>query len=139
MKQSIRQRGFTLVEVLVALAILAIAVVALINLQLTSMKLSDRSQRTSEAAALARAKLAEIAGRESVPVGRSSGTAEGAGGMSYSWSATVAELDDAALAAVNVTAMRSVAVEVLWPDGQATRRVQFNTWVRDRTQAAHAP
>lgn len=53
------QRGFTLLEVMVALAILAITFSALFGSQAQSLSLADEAQFNIHGAALAKAKLAE--------------------------------------------------------------------------------
>ncbi len=53
-------RGFTLLEVLIALAILAVSLLAIFNLQGTSLLASARGQRISVATQLARQKMAQV-------------------------------------------------------------------------------
>lgn len=58
--ESRRQAGFTLVEVLVALAIMAITLVAVFQLQSQSVSMSSESRFATSAALLAQSKMAEI-------------------------------------------------------------------------------
>jgi len=62
MKMLIRNRalGFTLLEVLVAVAILAIAMVAILKANVQSLDTLTRSRETSTASLLAASKLAEV-------------------------------------------------------------------------------
>ena len=62
MKMLLRKRasGFTLLEVLVAVAILAIAMVAILKANVQSLDMLTRSRETSTASLLAASKLAEI-------------------------------------------------------------------------------
>ena len=62
MKMLIRNRalGFTLLEVLVAVAILAIAMVAILKANVQSLDTLTRSRETSTASLLAAGKLAEV-------------------------------------------------------------------------------
>ena len=55
-----RCRGFSLLEVMIALAILAVSLLALFNLQSTSLIGSARAQRISVATLLAQRKMAEV-------------------------------------------------------------------------------
>jgi len=55
-----RAQGFTLLEVLVAVAILAIAMVAILKANVQSLDMLTKSRETSTASLLAASKLAEI-------------------------------------------------------------------------------
>ena len=59
-KIKIRAQGFTLLEVLVAVAILAIAMVAILKANVQSLDTLTRSRETSTASLLAASKLAEV-------------------------------------------------------------------------------
>ncbi len=55
-----KANGFTLLEIMVAVAILAISLVALMNFQGNTMITSGRAERITEATMLARMKIAEV-------------------------------------------------------------------------------
>ena len=59
-KKITRAQGFTLLEVLVAVAILAIAMVAILKANVQSLDTLTKSRETSTASLLAASKLAEI-------------------------------------------------------------------------------
>ena len=54
------RRGFTLLEVLVAVAVLGLALVSLLGLHVRNIDLIARDQRVTEATLLARALMAEV-------------------------------------------------------------------------------
>ncbi|MFP3911216.1 MAG: prepilin-type N-terminal cleavage/methylation domain-containing protein [Desulfobacteraceae bacterium] len=67
-----RARGFTLLEVMIAVAIIAIALVAVLGAQSRSLSVTDESRFNTTAALLAQAKMAEVeAGGEQALVSRS--------------------------------------------------------------------
>jgi general secretion pathway protein I len=55
-----RNNGFTLLEVMIALAIIGIALVTLIGLQTRTIQLAERQQRVTQATLLAQEKMTEI-------------------------------------------------------------------------------
>lgn len=58
--QSARDAGFTLLEVMVAVAILALALTAVFSSQAGAMKVAQRARRLTVASVLARCKMAEL-------------------------------------------------------------------------------
>ena len=65
--------GFTLLEVLVAVAVLALALVSLLGLHVRNLALIDRDQRVTEATLLARALMTEAEVEAFPAIGRASG------------------------------------------------------------------
>ena len=55
-----RDNGFTLLEVMIALAIIGIALVTLIGLETRTVQLAERQQRVTQATLLAQGKMTEI-------------------------------------------------------------------------------
>jgi general secretion pathway protein I len=65
--------GFTLLEVLVAVAVLALALVSLLGLHVRNLALIDRDQRVTQATLLARALMTEAEIEPFPEIGRASG------------------------------------------------------------------
>ena len=125
--------AFTLVEVLVALAILALGVVPLLQLQLLSIRSADRAYRQSQAVLLAGRKMAETLGAGYPATGANQGTTEAEdSGPGLNWSVTVADVTSADLQGAVLSGLRSVKVEVSWPDGGEERTVRLVNYVAER-------
>lgn len=56
----LEQRGFTLLEVMIALAIIATVLVALLGLQSRTIRLADRQQKITKATMLAQERMSEL-------------------------------------------------------------------------------
>jgi len=67
------QAGFTLLEVMIALAIVAVALVALLGLETRSIEVSARQQILTRATLLAQERLAEIESAATVDAAETSG------------------------------------------------------------------
>ena len=69
MVSSGRDNGFTLLEVMIALAIVGIALVVLLGLETRTIKLAESQQRVTQATLLAQEKMTEIEAGALVPSG----------------------------------------------------------------------
>ena len=120
-------RGFTLIEVLVALVVLATVAVAVLQLFGGGLRLLRTTGDHVGAAILADAKLEELA-----PGPLDEGTEEGTEGL-YHWSRRV-KLDrallplDPASAAVSRIHLARVEVEVRWGRSQRIELVTLRAW-----------
>ena len=65
----VRRTGFTLMEVVVALAVAAIAVVGLLRLHMLSMAAADKADKTAQALVIAQNKIAELEAQGSPTAG----------------------------------------------------------------------
>jgi len=111
-----RTCGFTLLEVMIALAILALVGVAFLRAQAGSIRLVDESSQISLATLLAREKMAELEGMRFPEVGKNSGT----GGEAYPalrWEQVVTTTE--------LPAIRKALVRVLWKDGMRERTLEL--------------
>ena len=119
-------RGFTLVEVIIAIAFMAVAMVGLLRLQVVSIRTTDHARGLSRAALLADAKMAETLAAGCADAGTVAGTAAGSEAP-LDWQVTVA---DAHLDELDgIDGPRSVTVRVSWQDGRDRRHVQLVTYV----------
>jgi len=122
--------GFTLVEALVALSILAIGLVPLLHLQLISIRLSERAARLSEAELLARRVMTETLAAGDPAPGTRTGTARGtAAETTFNWETVVHEARIGALDEADVTGLLRLLVRVSWQDGEDRKHVDLATIV----------
>ena len=87
----VSRKGFTLLEVMVAIAILAISLTALFGSQAQSLSLADETQFNIQAAALAKAKLSEYESGLATPENADGDFGENFPG--YAWKVEVQEAD----------------------------------------------
>ncbi|MGE3536293.1 MAG: prepilin-type N-terminal cleavage/methylation domain-containing protein [Candidatus Tectimicrobiota bacterium] len=118
--------GFTLLEVLVAVAIVAVALVTFMGLHLRSLDATIRAQDLTMGVLLAQGRLASLP--EFPDPGEEQGTFEGPELERFQWATAVTEqILDAPDGGQQVT-VRHLVVAVLWGDGQQTRRYTLETY-----------
>jgi len=101
------QRGFTLIEMMIALTILALVVAAVAQAMAQSLTLAHRIKKETTLSLLAQSKMAEIESAEEVPVSdRGNFTGEFS---HYAWQVTVTESGLSPLHKVEVTVMDTLA------------------------------
>ena len=121
--QAHRQRGFTLLEVLVAFTIFAVFFAAVMQIFSTGTRNAEVSQSYVLALAEARAQLARLGIEQPLIEGEESGALEN--GMR--WQRTISPHDVGALLPEGVPAAFDVAVSVSWRDRGRERRVSLST------------
>jgi general secretion pathway protein I len=113
-------KGFTLLEVLVALAILSIALVVLFSQQATSLSRGNEARIITKATLLAQEQMAGLLAEGR----RRTGIEEGEVKESvppFKWRQQVEEAD--------IEGMKRLTVVVLWKEGEKERDVRFVTYV----------
>ena len=119
--------GFTLLEVLVAVAVVAIALVTLLRLHLLSLDATIRAQDLTTAVLLAQGKLASMG---TFPeTGEEEGTFEEPELAKYRWQTQVSEQTFPAAGGETEVQVRRVAVTIRWRDGQQERHYTLQTYV----------
>jgi general secretion pathway protein I len=115
-----RAAGFTLLEVLVAVAIVALALVTFMGLHLRSLEATIRAQDLTTAVLLAQGKIASMG--EFPDTGEEQGKFEGPELERFQWATAVTEhtLDALSEGGQPVT-VRRLAVTVAWADGLQLR------------------
>jgi general secretion pathway protein I len=111
-----KKNGFTLLEVMIALAILAMVGVAFLRAQAGSVRLLDESSQISLATLLAREKMAELEGMGFPEVGKNSGPG-GDAFPQFQWEQVVTATD--------LPVLRQALVRVLWKDGTRERTLEL--------------
>jgi type II secretion system protein I len=125
-----RSNAFTLIEVVAALAIAATAILGLLQLHLTSIRMTDTARTTALAVLVAQEKAAETACDGWPAAGAKSGTAE-MDGAQFNWRTEVTNADPLASCGLGRGSLRQVCVNVTWRDGAGPRTVQMTTYVAD--------
>jgi len=115
--------GFTLLEVLIAIAILGVSMVVILQSQLLSVSLVDRTLKDTKAVLLAERRMAEIEAGENYVAGEDAGEFEDFPG--YSWSTTANKVDAAGEAAGRLL---RVSVKVFCPEVPGTGDAEIVTY-----------
>ncbi len=127
------EQGFTLLEVLLAIALLAIALPVLLGLRNFDLELQSRAAELTEATLLAQEKLletellglypiGEIGGEfRDAPLGAQSTTLTAERALGYRWKRTVLPTP--------LELIREVRVQVSWPRGAGEETVEVSTYV----------
>ena len=118
--------GFTLLEVLVAVAIVAIALVTFMGLHLRSLDATIRAQDLTTAVLLAQAKMATMG--EFPDPGEEQGKFEGPELARFQWSTAVTEHTLDAVDGGQSVNVRRLEVTVFWADGQQTRHYTLEAY-----------
>jgi general secretion pathway protein I len=121
-----RAAGFTLLEVLVAVAIVAIALVTFMGLHLRSLDATIRAQDLSTAVLLAQGKMATMG--EFPDTGEEQGKFEGPELERFQWATAVTEHMLDALDGGQTVTVRRLEVTVFWVDGQQTHHYTLEAY-----------
>jgi prepilin-type N-terminal cleavage/methylation domain-containing protein len=123
-------RGFTFLEILIALWVVLIALVPLIHLHVASIRMIDSSSHMAQAALLANDRLAEILARETSDLGKSGGHVEDANdGTVYRWTVVVTDARPPETESLPLSGLRHVHVEAVWQDGGRDVVVSLDTYI----------
>ena len=118
--------GFTLLEVLIAVAIVAIALVAFMGLHLRSLDATIRAQDLSTAVLLAQGKMATMG--EFPDTGEEQGKFAGPELERFQWATAVTEHMLDALDGGQTVTVRRLEVTVSWVDGQQTHHYTLEAY-----------
>ena len=127
-----RAAGFTLLEVLIAVAIVAIALVTFMGLHLRSLDATIRAQDLTTAVLLAQGKMATMG--EFPETGEEQGKFEGPELERFQWATAVTEhtLDALPNSGGNsggqAVTVRRLEVTVFWADGQQTHHYTLEAY-----------
>ena len=116
------RRGFTLLEVLVAVVVLGIALTALLSTQAGGVRLRSQAEAITTATFLLQERMAQLELDEDYPeVGKRDGDF-GSGYPGYRWELTVQEVG-------LVPNIRELRLAVLWREGQRDERLELTSYV----------
>ncbi len=128
-----RQRGFTLLEMLVATTIMGVAVVGLLANLSTSMRTAARLTEYDRATVLAREKMEELLLDQSlpklVPIQGAFGH-ELTGGADAGWRARVSPFETPPKAVAGTAVLERIELEVWWAAGESKRTLSLEAFRR---------
>ncbi len=117
------QTGFTLLEVMIAMAILALVAVAFLRAQASSIRMVDESVQISMATLLAKERMAELESRGFPEPGNSSGSG-GDAFPTFRWEHVISTTD--------IPDIRKAVVRVLWTEGDLQRSMELTAYFARR-------
>lgn len=139
------QRGFTLLEVLVAAMIMGIAVAGLLNGLATSTRNAARLSQYDRATLLARQKMDELLVATELPRGQTvAGVFDPAvtGGQTISWNAVVQPFETAPGAGPGSWVLDRIQLQLSWMDGETKRGFAlegFRRGILQKGDPTHVP
>jgi general secretion pathway protein I len=122
-EQPDREAGFTVVEVVAALTILAVALSVLLNVMSNSIRQTGRAESVAEAGALARSLLAKIGTELPLRDGQITGQSD----HGLRWQVNIAPYGDGSDRRDWPVAAHQILAEVLWRDGLQERSIVLTT------------
>lgn len=126
-----RNRAFTFVEVMIALAIVSISLMALLRLHLISAQMLDKAQIMAQAVFLADKKIAETLAADSPEEGIRSGAVE-KNGLKLNWKTRVENVRSIQMDAEDIAGLWRVLVDVSWKQGTHPEHLRMSTYVANR-------
>lgn len=118
-----RSRGYTLLELMLSAAILAIGLTALVRSFTAGTNVLRQNEKRAIGVVLAQQKLAEIMGMDELQDGTEDGDVEEDVYEGYRWQSEIETLTD-------YPNLKQVRVTISWRDGQRVEDVRIDTYVR---------
>ena len=135
-KHKLDCRAFTLLEVVIALAITSISLLALLKLHVVSSALADTAELTSQAVLIGDGKIAETLAEGYPNLGVTTGIVEHSN-ISFPWRREVTEAHPAQFGNFNPnllkTEIRKISVNIKWKTGLGYKYFDLSTYIADRT------
>jgi type II secretion system protein I len=123
-------RAFTLIEVLVALALAAIGLLALLRLQLASLATAQLAAAETVAVFVAQERIAEASTTGYPPLGSRSGLVE-RNGTTFEWITHVTDVRPQIAPGRTQSGLREIRTTVFWSYGSGQKEVQTTTYAAE--------
>ena len=124
-------KGFTFIEVIIALVVVSISLLGLIKLHLVSIRMAGAAEVNSQALLLAQEKIAETLALGYPEKGTASGRIENNNQIMH-WQTKVEDLSSSEFNNAEISGLRSIKVKVDYKQGTDTKSLQMSTYVADR-------
>jgi len=123
-------KGFTFIEVLVALAIASIALVGLLKLHLLSLAAADAAGELSQAVFLAQERIAEASALDRPKQGMRAGVVE-RNGLEFAWKTEITDASALDVRNLALKGLRQIRTTVTWQRGGDRKSTQVTTYIAD--------
>lgn len=124
-----KNEAFTLVEVLLALAVTLIGLAPLLHLLIVSILMTESAGNLSQATLIGKAKLAEVVAAGNLDIGTDQGSAKSEDkGIVFDWKMNVTEAQIKELEAAGLMGLRKVTVTVTWHEGRRQKQILLTTY-----------
>lgn len=117
------EEGFTLVEVILAIAILSVGLSTLLPMMSHSLRQVALAERMGEAGSLAQSLIAEVGPELPIREGQNGGEFPGG----YRWRLTIHQYGDATEREAWPVAAYTISAEIMWDDGTDPRSYSLTT------------
>lgn len=122
--------AFTLIEVLIALAVTVIGLVPLLHLLTTSILMTDSAWNLSQATLIGNSRLVEVITENNLEIGTDRGSVESQEKeIVFDWQSKVTEAHIEELEDTGLTGLCKVTVTVMWREGQNQKQIFLTTYV----------
>jgi len=130
--RSEKTSGFTLIEVVAALAVVSIALLGLLRLHLLSIAAADKATSVTAAALIARERMTEAICSGYPPVGIQSGET-GTDGSRLTWQTEVTDVpsSQAILQGLSLRGLRKISVDVAWGQPPRQKHIRMTTYAAE--------
>jgi general secretion pathway protein I len=123
-------RGFTSIEVLVALAVVSMALLSLLQMHVLSLKTAANAETRCHAVLLAQEKVATVMGRDKRRRGVQWGRVQ-RNGRTYTWRTEMTRPSEPQLARLELSGLSQLRVVVTWHDPIGGAGVETTTYIAD--------
>ncbi len=135
-----KERGFTLLELLVATVIMGIAVAGLLSNISTSLRHASRLTEYDRAALVAQRTMDELLLDASLPKGSPiEGAFDAGGGFAGGWRAVLSNFEEPPQAVPATPVLERLELEVWWTSGLRRRNIRLEGFRRSHPLPAAAP
>lgn len=122
--------AFTLIEVLLALAITVIGLVPLLHLLTASILITDSAWNLSQATLIGNAKIAEAIAENNLRISTDEGSIENKEKeIVFDWQTQITEANIKEIENTGLTGLHRVTVTVTWSEGQNQKQIFLTTYV----------
>ena len=127
---SIRNRAFTMVEVLLALSITLIGLVPILHLLTKSIVMIDSAWCLSEATIIGNSKLAEVMSEHSPEINRESGSIESANTSTvFDWEVNAVGACNKEFDKMGLAGLCRIDITIHWDEGLRQKQLSFTTYL----------